>query len=229
VSLPPPPFVHTAAPVTRPYPAQQILWPSCRGHGDGGGSDSSAFPRLTAIKARQAARPPEALTAFVEAVRMAQDRIRVLDDFLFKPQGDQSLQSRYDQILRWLPNGLVANEIRFLTNAHENQAQQDAIRRLFNERVAAINQHTTHRTGVARIEIRFSLGSKFPYVHDRFAIIDDELRHFGATVGGLHGLVNAATRGWNAEAHGAVRFFNDAWDGDGDAQACLGLGTTCRG
>jgi hypothetical protein len=55
-------------------------------------------------------------------------------------------------------------------------------------------------------------------MHDRFSIIDNELWHFGATVGGLHHLVNAATRGWNAEAHDAVRFFNDAWDGDEDAQ-----------
>lgn len=216
--LAPPPFVNATAPVSRPYPKQRILWPTSSGYGEGGGSDSATFPSLTAIKARRAARPPEALAAFVEAASMAQDRILVLDDFLFKPQEDQSQQSRYEQILLWLPDGLVANDIRFLTNAHEDQAEQDAIQKLFNECVAAINQRAPRRAGAAKIEIRFSLGSKFPYVHDRFAIIDNELWHFGATVGGLHSLVNAATRGWDAEAHDAVRFFNDAWDGDGDAQ-----------
>ena len=216
--LAPPPLVNAAAPITRPYPEAQILWPTFRGYGDGGGSDSGAFPSLTAIKARRAARRPEALTAFVEAAWMAQDRILVLDDFLFKPQEVQSQQSRYDQILFWLPDGLVANDIRFLTNAHEDQAEQDAIQKLFKEHVAALNQRAPRRAGAAKIEIRFSLGSKFPYVHDRFAIIDNELWHFGATVGGLHSLVNAATRGWDAEAHEAVRFFNNAWDGDGDAQ-----------
>jgi len=173
---------------------------------------------LTAIKARRAACPPEALTAFVEATGTAQDRILVLDDFLFKPQEGQSQQSRYDQILFWLPVNLVANDIRFLTNAHEDREEQDRIRRLFNEHVATINQLAPHQAGAAKVEIRFSLGSKFPYVHDRFAIIDNELWHFGATVGGLHSLVNAATRGWDAEAHDAIRFFNDAWDGDGDTQ-----------
>ena len=216
--LAPPPLVNATAPITRPYPERQILWPTCHGYGDGGGSDAGAFPSLTAIKARRAACPPEALTAFVEAARMAQDRIFILDDFLFKAQEDQSHQSRYEQILFWLPDGLVANDIRFLTKAHGDRAEQDAIRKLFSERIAAINQRTPRRAGAAKIEIRFSLGSRFPYVHDRFAIIDNELWHFGATVGGLHSLVNAATRGWDAEAHDAVRFFNDAWDGDSDAQ-----------
>jgi hypothetical protein len=218
VPLTPPPFVNAAAPITRPYPAQQILWPTFPGYGDGGGSDSGAFPSLRAIKARRAACPPEALTAFVEAARMAQDRILVLDDFLLKPQEGQSQQDRYDQVLIWLPDGLVANDIRFLTNAHEDRVQQHAIQKLFNDHIAAINRRAPRRAGAAKIEIRFSLGSKFPYVHDRFAIIDNELWHFGATVGGLHNLVNAATRGWDADAHDAVRFFNDAWDGDRDAQ-----------
>ena len=216
--LAPPPVVNAAAPITRPYPEQQILWPTSPGYGEGGGSDSSTFPRLTAIKARRAACPPEALTAFVEAAWMAQDRILILDDFLFKPREDESRQGRCKQILFWLPDGLVANDIRFLTNKHEDRAEQDAIQKLFNEHVAAINQRTPRRAGAAKIEIRFSLNSKFPYIHDRFAIIDNELWHFGATVGGLHNLVNAATRGWDAEAHDAVRFFNDAWDGDGDVQ-----------
>jgi len=217
--LAPPPFVNAVAPRTRPYPEPQILWPTALGHGDDSiGSDSGAFPSLPAVKARRRACPPEALTAFVEAARMAQDCILVLDDFLFKPQEGQSRQSRYEQILFWLPNGLVANDIRFLTNAHEDRAEQNAIQKLFTGHVATINQRAPRRAGAAKIEISFSLGRKFPYVHDRFAIIDNELWHFGATVGGLHSLVNAATRGWDAEAHDAVRFFNDAWDGDGDAQ-----------
>lgn len=215
--LAPPPLVDATAPIGRPYPEKRILWPTAIGHGHHGGSDSSTFPSLTAIKARRAACPPEALSEFVEAARIAQDRILVLDDFLFKPQERQSHQGRYEQILFWLPDGLVANDIRLLTNAHNDREEQSAIQKLFTEHVASINQRAPRRVGAAKIEIRFSLGSKFPYVHDRFAIIDNELWHFGATVGGFHSLVNAATRGWDAEAHDAVRFFNDAWDGDGDA------------
>lgn len=213
-----PPFVNAAVPIARSYPERQILWPTSLGHGHEGGSDSGTFPSLTAIKARRAACPPEALTAFVKAAELAQDRILVLDDFLFKPVKDQSKQTRYDQILSWLPDDLAANDIRFLTNSVGHQDEQAAIQKQFNERIEAINRWAPRRAGMAKIEIRFSLGRDFPYVHDRFAIIDNELWHFGATVGGLHNLVNAATRGWDAEAHDAVRFFNDAWNGDGDAQ-----------
>jgi hypothetical protein len=217
VPLPAPPLIDVAAPITRPYLEPRILWPTFRGYGDGGESDAGAFPSLAAIKARRAASPPEALTAFVLAAWEAQDRILVLDDFLFKPQEGQSQQSRYDQVLFWLPDGLVAKDVRFLTNAHEDKAQQGAIQNQFRDRVAAINQRAQRRADAAKIEIRFTLGSKFPYVHDRFAIVDSELWHFGATVGGLHSLVNAATRGWDAERHESVRFFNDAWNGDDDA------------
>jgi hypothetical protein len=106
VALPSPRIVNAAAPIARPFVEQRILWPTFHGHGDGGGSDSGAFPRLTAIKARRTASPPEALAAFVEAVWMAQDHILVLDDYLFEPEGVQSPQIRYEQILFWLTDGL---------------------------------------------------------------------------------------------------------------------------
>lgn len=201
--------VTVAAPVTRPYPEPRILWPTARWHGDDGGSDSRAFPSLEAVKTRKNECPPDGLAAFVEAVWMAQDRILILDDHLFDPVGKVSRQSRYDQILFWFQDDLVANEIQVLTNAHE--AEQGTIQKQFNERAAEINRSAPRRAGTARIEIRFSLKKHFDYVHDRFAIIDNELWHFGATVGGLHNLVNAATRGWNAEALDAVRFFREAW------------------
>ncbi|MNP36873.1 hypothetical protein D3C76_1302900 [compost metagenome] len=60
------------------------------------------------------------------------------------------------------------------------------------------------------IELLFSIKG-FDHIHDRFAIIDNELWHFGATVGGLHRDVNAASRGWDADIHGAKDFFNLAW------------------
>jgi hypothetical protein len=208
-----PPFIDAAEPVAPVAEVPQIFWPSARFYGDNGGSDSSVFPSLTAIKARCGARPAEPLEAFLEAVWDAQLRILILDDYLFKPLEGQSQQDRYEQIIAWLPHGLVANEIRFLTNAHPDQ---DVIRKQFNERVTEINQRAPRRLGAATIDIRFTLGSAFPYVHDRFAIIDNELWHFGATVGGLHNLLNATSRGWDAHTREAIRFFDDAWNGDGD-------------
>jgi len=211
-----PPFINVVVAAARPVPAPCILWPTAKGYGENGGSDSARFPLLSTIKMRRSARPPEPLQAFLEAAWHAQDRILVLDDFLFKAKDGQSQQSRYDQILLWLPDWLAANDVRFLTNAHGSRAEQAAIQQLFAARATDINNASPHRTGKATIKIQFSLGSTFPYVHDRFAIIDNELWHFGATVGGLHGDVSAATRGWDIAHHDALRFFEDAWAGDGD-------------
>lgn len=208
------PLAVNAAKPTAPTREQpRIYWPSARFYGDNGGSDSSVFPNLAAIKVRCSARPPEPLEAFLEAVWDARDRILILDDYLFKPLEGQSQQDRFGQILAWLSDGLVANEIRFLTNAHPDH---DVITKQFNQRITEINQRAPRRLGIATIGIRFTLGSSFPYVHDRFAIIDDEFWHFGATVGGLHSHVNATSRGWDARTREAIRFFDDAWNGDGD-------------
>lgn len=50
-----------------------------------------------------------------------------------------------------------------------------------------------------------------PEVHDRFAIVDNELWHFGANVGGTHKSVNCFSRGWPAREYGAADFFQDYW------------------
>jgi hypothetical protein len=49
-----------------------------------------------------------------------------------------------------------------------------------------------------------------PLIHDRFAVTDGELWHFGGTVSGEHKLT-AASRGWRAEDHRFVNAFNEAW------------------
>lgn len=48
-------------------------------------------------------------------------------------------------------------------------------------------------------------------VHDRFAIVDGELWHFGATVGGAHRSINAYSRGWDAAKARAREFFDEVW------------------
>jgi hypothetical protein len=208
MALSSPPLIDVAAPTARAYPAPTLLWPSVRHHGEDGGSDSLKFPSLTAIKARNGARLPDQLEAFVDAAWSAQDRILVLDPYLFKPDSEQSLQERLDEILLWFPIGTAVNDIRLLTKPHPDPQQID---RQFAARTVEINQ--ARRNGAARLQVNFGLDA-FDYVHDRFAIMDGELWHFGATTGGLHRQVSAASRGWDADALDAVRFFEDAWIGD---------------
>jgi hypothetical protein len=202
--------------VKRPVPDKEILWPTATGHGDNYKSDSTKFPKLEAIKVRKAAFPAEPLAAFVAEVKRAQDRILVLDENLFKKEGEITSQVRVGQVLDWFPDSFAASDVRLLTASFGDTNLEGVIIEQFAERARQINSMSAYSSGFT-IKVRFTLKTKFPYVHDRFAIIDDELWHFGATVGGLHSQVNAATRGWSADEHHAKDFFDLAWNGDPDS------------
>ncbi len=47
--------------------------------------------------------------------------------------------------------------------------------------------------------------------HDRFALVDGILWHWGATVGGGYSGQNACSYGWSAQHTGAATWFDDLW------------------
>jgi hypothetical protein len=63
-----------------------------------------------------------------------------------------------------------------------------------------------------QIEMKVFKNGRFPFLHDRFAAIDNELWHFGSTVGGLHNSLTAYSRGWDAKDHNFIDLFNLAWE-----------------
>jgi hypothetical protein len=66
------------------------------------------------------------------------------------------------------------------------------------------------RDVVPDVQWRNRIATRLP-THDRFAIVDDELWHFGATVGGAHPSVNAFSRGWSASVTKAEEHFDHLW------------------
>jgi hypothetical protein len=212
-----PPALDVSAPVKRPLPARAILWPTMAGYGSSasGGSDATRFPQLTAIKARSGAANPEPLAEFKRAAGGAQDRVLVMDGYLFKPTETRLLRDRIARILEWFPPDLAASDVRLLTGSCEDETDITA---QFNDIANDINSLRPRGAPQLQMQIQFTLGNQFPYVHDRYAVIDNELWHFGATVGGLHEQVNAATRGWDVDDHDALAFFELAWRGDNDLQ-----------
>lgn len=209
------PIIDAQSSVQRPLPAKAILWPTALGRGDGVSADSLKFPNFEAIKARHAAKTPEPLEAFAQAVREAQDSVLIIDDYLFKPTKEKgSVPDRVSAILEWFPYDFVAKDVRILTREVGTPESTDDVVRMFQEHSSLINTRAYDRE--INLQVRFTLVTQFDYVHDRYAIIDDELWHFGATVGGFHHQVNAATRGWSAREHDAYTFFDLAWRGDND-------------
>lgn len=186
-----------------PRPPAEILW-ACENGG------TPRFPGdIATIYARRQSPSPRHLDAFQVAVREAQTRVWMLDGYLFLPEaGKGSPDYRILTILDWLHVDIVANDIKILTGDHKEVSAADL--RLFKDRENDINKKLARRGPQCSITVSTHLSRVFD-IHDRFAVIDDELWHFGATVGGFHTSVNAASRGWPAGAVGAIKFFELAW------------------
>jgi phosphatidylserine/phosphatidylglycerophosphate/cardiolipin synthase-like enzyme len=204
------PEIKAGGKTERPFPDKTILWATQDG-------DSNCFPKMTAIAARKFAVQPSPLATFGEAVSQAQERVWVIDQYFLKPEKDKGCrQDRIKQILDWMPeSNFAASDIKLLTKSHNTNGNKEAdidLAQQFREHGEKISKSRSKGAPQCVIEVRFTLTQNFDYVHDRFAIIDDELWHFGATVGGFYSLVSAATRGWRASDHGAEEFFKLAWE-----------------
>jgi hypothetical protein len=88
----------------------------------------------------------------------------------------------------------------------------------YGEQVKALRKIQDARNGPPRredflIEVRLlgSTRSASLLPHDRFAVIDDELWHWGANVGGTHCEVHAYSRGWSATQTRAAAYFDRLW------------------
>lgn len=196
------PGISIAPKAERPFPFKKILWCSQEG-------GQNRFPTPSEAWGRKYSGDPFPLLEFGDAVADAQERVWIVDEYLLMPDnGDPA--KRIDQILAWLPLWLAASDIRLLTKQHQEVDEDDL--KKFQQRAQAINNHAIRREKECRIEVRMHLTRDCDFVHDRFAIIDDELWHFGGTVGGFHSKVSAASRGWRAADHGAISFFEEIWN-----------------
>lgn len=202
----------------REIPKKEILWAVQQGCNFDNtiDKDSNCFPKLEAILLRnsthESAHP---LNSFGKAISNAFERIWIIDPYFLNP--DKGTQyDRIEIIIDWLIQPeMLASDIKILTTNHGNtEKENNHIVEKFKEfQVLINNERLKSKNGDGcNIEILFSLTKNFNFIHDRFAIIDNELWHFGATVGGFHSSVNAATRGWNASDHGAIEFFELVWN-----------------
>jgi len=196
------PSITIAPKAERPFPTKEILW----GSQEGG---QTLFPTSTAAYERKYSNDPVPMQKFGKAVSDAQERVWIVDEYLLMPDSGKP-ERRIEQLLTWLPLWLAASDIQLLTKHHQEIDENDL--KKFQQHAQAINDYATRCGKECRVEIRMHLTRDCDFVHDRFAIIDDELWHFGGTVGGFHSKVSAASRGWRASDHGAISFFEEIWN-----------------
>jgi hypothetical protein len=124
---------------------------------------------------------PRRLEQFVEAVAFAEERVLILDPHF----GGDGL------VAVWTALDLTAAKVPILT---QRKPELDA---WLIEHSLQLPEH---------VEARQSRHA----FHDRLAVVDADLWHFGSTVGGGHHQLSAASCGWHMHAAGVATLF-DAW------------------
>lgn len=187
------------APLVEP----RLLWPSIRYRQGVENEDLSRFPGRGRVNGRLAAHQAGTslkLVAFETAVTKALVRILVLDPH-FDTIGPRVLGPAL--------SFSHAEDVRLLTGGGDIDGETRE--RLRQE----LTQHLNlNQPGPRRFEVRWNASldkRRFPFLHDRFAIIDGELWHFGSNVGGGHPGLTAASGPWPASLTGAAEFFEECW------------------
>ena len=210
--------VRDASPVRRlpkPTDEPQLLWPSIRYRERIENHDSSSFPIVEYVHERRRVHMEHfhgphkiheegivpKLVAFEVAIKSAAYRILVLD-----PHFDQAGMKVIGAALSYSR----ALDVRLLTgNRHIDDQDRERWRRAF------VQHRNLNRSEPGGVDIRWRTSldkHRFPFLHDRFAIVDGSLWHFGSTVGGGHPGLTAASGPWSASDTRAGGFFEECWN-----------------
>lgn len=129
------------------------------------------------------------LAPFVAAVTSAKRRIWLLDRFFNGPEGMDALWVYLAQA------AMTGVDVRIMTK-----------------------QSAKILTWISDTGLSLPAGMQIEFgherVHDRFALVDDDLWHCGYTVGGWAEDVSAVSHGWSAHVEDFSDLFQAAWRGD---------------
>ena len=202
-------IVHDTIPVRRlPEPPDdrqppRLLWPSIEYRTRIENCDAPRFPAMEQVHERRNVHHGGIvlkLVAFEVAIESALARVLVLD-----PHFDEAGVN----VLGLALSRSQALDVRLLTSRSDiNGKDRERWRKTL---VQHLNSNRFERGGV---DVRWSTKldkHSFPFLHDRFAIVDGALWHFGSTVGGGYPGLTAASGPWSASDTRAVEFFEECW------------------
>ena len=162
----------------------------------------SRFPDRDELRRLGSLPTPAYLSTFIDHAWQARTRIWVLD-LHFVEHG-------YQGLLRALAGAMV-RDVRIVSERVQDKSIRLAEMRKASD--AAWNQgrpRATMRTAPTRVQWLDYLVRRppaFPFAHDRFAIVDDNLWHFGYASCGSGNCLSAASGPWPESDASAVEFF----------------------
>jgi hypothetical protein len=201
--------VFSPSPPAPVAPAPELLWPSVDYSTNASGyceHDFSEFPDAHRIRWRYqlivGSKGTLGLEVLRNAMRSASIRILILDLY-FAQYGYPFLENA--------AHVTSATDIRIISKLATGAKQSD-VKKKTQKLEFLRNPKPRDGRPPGKLEWKARLeDAKFPHLHDRFAIVDNYLWHFGATVGGGHPRLNAVSYGWSASATRALEFFEEVW------------------
>lgn len=134
---------------------------------------------------------------FKNALNNAHKRIWLIDGYLSTP----NYRFKFEELIVLLSRRMCyLDDVRIFFDKDKNQSDIQELLDLYNEEL--ISKRLP--------EIKCKFFTNYP-IHDRFAIIDDVLWHFGSDVGSTNKSIHATSYGWNAVSLKAVKFFEEFW------------------
>lgn len=189
-----------------PLGDSQLLWPSILNGNPPRCHDLPHFPEMYLVELRHQLgdinSDPETrldlvLNTFISAVEHSLECILVLDPH-FDDVGVNALAPALASS--------QAKDIRLLTAG--GQEERDSMKPILQD----FRNLNPHQNGTTQIFWRIGLDKySYPFLHDRFAVVDSALWHFGSTVGGGHRGLTAASGPWSATETLGQEFFEDCW------------------
>lgn len=140
--------------------------------------------------------PHFGLRAFVDAVKRGKGTLKIVDPYFGLARIDDRSSGQFV-----VADAMLESEIEWVKIICEKTSKEE--REKVNELL---------RLGRDRRVDWVTLKGSAIELHDRFLIIDQQLWHFGADVGGAHKGITMSTGAWCARTTEAERFFDELWN-----------------
>lgn len=141
---------------------------------------------------------------FINAILNAKDRIWIIDGYLHWADEEDKNNTKLRALIELIHIKIEQiKQVRFYFKQDMNKASVEEI-------LIKVN-HVLQKEYNKIIDYRFF---SYENIHDRFAIIDDVLWHFGSDVGATNPALNATSYGWDANYLKAIEFFDEFWSAE---------------
>lgn len=168
-------------------------------------TDLTQCPNLNQVRGRYNMSLKHALVSqnFQQAILNAKQKIWILDTYLHKNMKESSV---FESILNLIKTNKQILSVRFYLRSKTNENEINELVKYYNDLIR--DDKRSHQG--TKIECGFF--NNLDFIHDRFAIIDNNFWHFGSDVGASNQSLHATSYGWNSDKLQITNFFEELWE-----------------